>query len=185
LRFQASRHYLTAGVIAAVLGLISVWIGLRWMPALLPAGLLFLSALGMFFLASRPSIEIHESHLKSGKLVVPWSQIRRVDRTGWVSPLAVNFTLLDDRKVLLVYPGDLESSNSLLRHIRRHAKEALIDGIPYRQFWGEVLTPPVQEQRQLPSPRYQLLRPDDEAEVERMFQRLKAVGHLDPKKNDE
>jgi hypothetical protein len=41
------------------------------------------------------------------------------------------------------------------------------------------------DRRQLPSPRYQLLRPEDEAEVERLFQRLKTVGHLDPKASDE
>jgi hypothetical protein len=41
------------------------------------------------------------------------------------------------------------------------------------------------ERRQLTSPRYQLLRSDDEAEVERLFQRLKTVGHLDPKASDE
>jgi hypothetical protein len=58
----------------------------------------------------------------------------------------------------------------------------LIDGIPYKQFWGEVL--PSVERRQLPSPKYQLLRPDDEAEVERLFQRLKTVGHLDPKSDE-
>ena len=31
------------------------------------------------------------------------------------------------------------------RHLRRCAKDALIDGIPYRQFWGEVL--PVRDVR--------------------------------------
>ena len=64
---------------------------------------------------------------------------------------------------------------------RRTARNALIDGIPYRQFWGEAL--PSQERR-LASPKYQLLRPEDEAEVERLFQRLKTVGHLD-KTSDE
>ena len=44
-----------------------------------------------------------------------------------------------DRRVLLVYPGDIDAGKSLLRHLRRCAKDALIDGIPYRQFWGEVL----------------------------------------------
>ena len=82
----------------------------------------------------------------------------------------------------MIYPGDLDSANSLLRHIRRYAREALIDGIPHRQFWGEAL-PPGPERRQLASPRYQLLRQEDEAEVERLFRQLKAVGHLDPKKS--
>jgi hypothetical protein len=93
--------------------------------------------------------------------------------------LIVRITLFDNRRVLLVYPGDPDSANSLLRHLRRSAREALIDGIPYRQFWGE----PVRgssEARTLPSPQYRLLRPEDEAEVERLYQRLKTVRHLDP-----
>jgi hypothetical protein len=85
--------------------------------------------------------------------------------------------------MVVVYPGDIDAGKSLLRHLRRCAKEALIDGIPYKQFWGEVLPSGV-ERRQLASPKYQLLRPDDEAEVERLFQRLKTVGHLDPKSDE-
>jgi hypothetical protein len=81
--------------------------------------------------------------------------------------------------VLLRYPGDPESANSLLRHLRRSAREALIDGIPYRQFWGEPVRR-CSEARALPSPQYRLLRPEDEAEVERLYQRLKTVRHLDP-----
>jgi hypothetical protein len=50
------------------------------------------------------------------------------------------------------------------------------DGIPYRQFWGESA-----DGKQIPPPRYPLLRPEDEDEVERMFQRLKSVGRLDEK----
>jgi hypothetical protein len=166
------------------LGRFSGWIGLGWAPALIPAVLLLLSGACLLFLGTRPPVEIHESHLKRGRTILLWSQIRRVDRTGWLSPLLVEFTLHDGRKVPFLYPGDLESAASLLRHIRRHAKEALIDGVPYRQFWGEALPAPP-ERRALPSPKYQLLRPEDEAEVERLFQRLKAVGHLDPKKTDE
>ena len=37
------------------------------------------------------------------------------------------------------------------------------------------------ERKQLSSPRYRLLLPEDEAEVERLYQLLKTVGHLDPK----
>ena len=67
--------------------------------------------------------------------------IRRLDRTGWISPLIVRITLFDDSRLLLVYPGDLDTCNSLLRHLRRLSRDALIDGIPYRQYWGEVLAP--------------------------------------------
>jgi hypothetical protein len=81
---------------------------------------------------------------------------------------------------VLVYPGDLDSCNSLLRHLRRLSRDALIDGIPYRQYWGELLSAGG-ERKQAPAPRYRILRPEDEAEVERLYQRLKAVGHLDQK----
>ena len=64
--------------------------------------------------------------------------------------------------------------------LRRLSRDALIDGIPYRQYWGEVLTSGV-ERKQPPAPRYRVLRPEDEAEVERLYQRLKTVGNLDQK----
>jgi len=67
--------------------------------------------------------------------------IRRLDRTGWVSPLVVRITLFDDSRQVLLYPGDLDACNALLRHLRRSSRDALIDGVPYRQYWGEVLAP--------------------------------------------
>jgi hypothetical protein len=169
-----------AGLAALAFGAFSAWYGfVRWSPAHV-AAVLFLATAGAFlYLAFRPPIEIYETHLAIGRRHIPWGEIRRVDRTGWLSPLVVRITLFDNRRLLLLYPGDPDSSNSLLRHLRRSAREALIDGIPYRQFWGE----PVRgssEARTLPSPQFRLLRPEDEAEVERIYQRLKAVRHLDP-----
>ena len=93
----------------------------------------------------------------------------------------MRITLFDDSRLLLIYPGDLDSCNSLLRHLRRLSRDALIDGVPYRQYWGEVLAPGGSERKQPPSPRYRILRPEDEAEVERLYQRLKTVGNLDQK----
>ena len=141
------------------------------------AVLFIASASILLALALQPAIEMYEHHLALGKRIIPWTEIRRLDRTSWISPLIVQLTLTGDRRVIVVYPGDIDSGKSLLRHLRRCARNALIDGIPYKQFWGEAL--PSQERRQLPSPKYQLLRPEDEAEVERLFQRLKTVGHLD------
>jgi hypothetical protein len=90
----------------------------------------------------------------------------------------VSLTLADESRVVLVYPGDLDSANSLLRHVRRASTEALIDGIRHAQFWGESL-PETTPRLGLPSPRYKVVREEDEAEVERLFQLLKTVGHLD------
>ncbi|MGH9665038.1 MAG: hypothetical protein ACRD9L_11495 [Bryobacteraceae bacterium] len=179
-RYTPSRHYFSAGFIALGLAAFSAWCGFRWTPAFIPAVLFVLSFGLLLFLALRPPVEICDTHLKIGKLIIPWNQVHKLDRTGWISPLILHITLADNRRVLLVYPGDLDSAHSLLRCLRRYAREALIDGIPYRQFWGEAA-----DRKQLTSPHYPLLRADDEEEVERLFQRLKTVGHLDPKNSSD
>ena len=179
-RYTPARYYLWFGVVALALTVFSGWLGWSWAWALIPTGLSLLTAAALFAMAFHPAVEVHEGYLSVGKRHIPWMDIRRLDRTGWISPLVVRLTLYDDTRLLLLYPGDLDSCNSLLRHLRRCATDALIDGIPYRQYWGELLAPGI-ERRQVPSPRYRILRPEDEAEVERLYQRLKTVGNLDQK----
>jgi hypothetical protein len=142
--------------------------------------LLFASAGLLLFLGLRPPIDVRGQHLVVGSRAIPWADIRRVDRTRWRRPLVVRLTLSDLSRVLVIYPADMESANGLLRHIRRSARMALIDGRPYHEFWGEPASP-AEDVRSLPSPRYRLLRPEDEADVERLYQRLRTVGRLDPK----
>jgi hypothetical protein len=158
------------------------WSPASWSPAWIAAVFFALPAAILLAVACRPAIEIHETHLRIGRRDIPWSRIARLDQTGWNVPLAVYLTVKDEGRLLVIYPGDFDSSASLLRYLRRYAREALLDGIPYRQFWGE---PAANERKQLPLPRYPLLRPEDEEEVERMFQRLKTVGHLERRNPDE
>ncbi len=179
-RYQPARYYFYFGIAALALGIFSAWLGMGWAPAFVPAALFILTAACMIALAVRPAIEVQDPYLRIGKRMIPWIDIRRVDRTGWLSPLAVRLTLYDDSRVMLIYPGDLDSCKGLLRTLRRMSRDALIDGIPYRQYWGEMLSSPT-ERRQLPPARYRVLRPEDEMEIERLYQRLKTVGHLDPK----
>ena len=179
-RYLPALHYRWLGIASVALVGLAVWLGTSLPLAFAPAGLFALTAGLLFFLAFRPAIEIHEGYLSIGGRIIPWMDIRRLDRTGWVSPLIVRVTLFDDSRLILVYPGDLDSCNSLLRHLRRLSRDALIDGIPYRQYWGEVLAPG-NERKQSAMPRYRILRPEDEAEVERLYQRLKTVGNLDQK----
>jgi hypothetical protein len=179
-RYLPARHYFSFAIVALALAVFSGWLGMDWAPAFIPCVLFTLSSILLFVMAFRPPIEIHEGYLAVGSRIIPWMDIRRLDRTGWVSPLIVRLTLFDDTRMLLTYPGDLDSCNSLLRQLRRLSRDALIDGIPYRQYWGEILIPGG-DRRQSPPPRYRILRPEDEAEVERLYQRLKAVGHLDQK----
>ncbi len=159
--------------------------GLRWAPSWIAAALFGLSAIALAAVTLRPAIEIREDFLTIGRRVIPWADVRRVDRTGWNAPLAVHLTLLDDTRVLVLYPGDVDSCGSLLRHLRRYSRLALLDGVPYREFWGE---PPANAPSAAPADsaptRYPLLRPEDEEEVERMFQKLKSVGRIDSRSND-
>lgn len=179
-RYLPARHYLWFGIAAVGLAGFSGWRGTIWPLSYIPAALFLLVAGLLLALAFRPAIEVHEGYLAIGRRIVPWMDIRRLDRTGWISPLIVRITLFDDSRLFLVYSGELDSCNSLLRHLRRLSRDALIDGIPYRQYWGEVLAQPGAERPQ-PAPRYRILRPEDEAEVERLYQRLKTVGNLDQK----
>ena len=187
-RYLPARYHLWFGICAVVLAGLSGWAGFTYYPGLYAAsGLFVLTAAILFLMAFRPAIEVHEGYLAIGRRIVPWMDIRRLDRvTARISPLVVRITLFDDSRLVLVYPGDLDSCNSLLRHLRRLSRDALIDGIPYRQYWGEVLASGNErKQVQSSAPRYRILRPEDEAEVERLYQRLKTVGNLDQKNSDE
>ena len=180
-RYLPARQYLWFGVAAVVFAGAGAWMGRTAPLAFIPAAGLLLTGAFLFVMALRPAIEIHEGYVSIGKRIIPWMDIRRLDRTGWISPLMVRITLFDDSRMVLVYPGDLDSCNSLLRHLRRLSRDALIDGIPYRQYWGELLAPGNADRKQAPPPRYRILRPEDEADVERLYQRLKTVGNLDQK----
>ncbi len=160
--------------------------------AWIAVGVSLIPAIVFGTLALRPPIEIHEEHLRIGRRAIPWRDIRRVDQTPWHAPLAVSLTLQSEIPVLLIYAGRLDSGRELLRHVRRHAHRALLDGIPYRQFWGEVnaelvQAPPVHTPLHTPpvvAERAPLLLPEDEAEVERLFQQLKSAGRLGASASD-
>ncbi len=188
-RYIPSRNYFTAGIVAFVLAIVSGWFAMRWTPSVVPTFLFLITSCVLTFLAGRPPVEIHPHHIRIGAKTIAWSDIRAVDRTGWISPLVVFLTVTGNRRVVLIYPGDLERSKALLRHLRRCAHDATIDGIPYREFWGEPVIAGSDEparlgKKPLVSPKYPLLRPQDEAEVERLYQRLKTVGRLDPKSDE-
>ena len=179
MRYLPARHYLSFGVrrfcLSCVLRMDRAGLGARFYSLRCCS---CCSGAVLVYMAYRPAIEIHPHHLSIGPRTIHWLDIRRVDRTGWVSPLIVRLTLFDDSRVLLIYPGNLDSCQALLRHLRRASRDALIDGVPYRQYWGEMLSSSPDAKV---VPRYRLLRSEDEAEVERLYQRLKTVGNLDQK----
>ena len=161
---------------------VSFWAGLDWSPhgwrvlSFLAAGGFGITAAALLALALRPAVQIHETHLRLGRREIPWTEIRRLDRTRWVVPLAVWITLESEQRFLLIYAGDVDSSTSLLHRLRRNSRRALLDGIPHRHFWGQEDSPP---RPHGPLERYPLLAPEEEQEVEKMFQRLKTAGRLE------
>jgi hypothetical protein len=185
-RYRVPGHYFWAGLAALGFTGLSFWFALIWPVCWVATGLFMASAALVLFLASRPAVEIYEGHVKIGNHAIPWRHIRRLDRSSNL-PLMVRLTLADKTRILIIYPGDPNSSSGLLRSLRRHSREALIDGVPYRQFWGEAAAGAAgaAPKKQPATPRAPLLLPEDEAEIERMFQRLKSVGHLDQKTSSE
>src|SRR5262249_711379 len=151
---------------------------LRWSYAWIAVGLALVSSAFVLAIGLLPNVEIYDSHLRIGGTTIPWPQIRRVDCLRQY-PLCVRLTLSNKKRTIVFFAGPVEAAIGLLRHLRRYAREALIDGVPHKQLWGETLSA-TPDRKQLASPKYPLLLPDDEAEIERMFQKLKAVGHLDP-----
>lgn len=182
-RYQVSNHFLWTGFAALALTGLSFWISIAWPLAWIGTSLFLVAAVLVLYLALRPAVEVYDTHLQIGETAIPWKHIRRLDRSSNI-PLIVRLTLSDKTRILMVYPGHSQSASNLLRQLRRYAREALIDGVPYRQFWGEPSNA-VSSHKPPAAPRYPLLLPGDEAEVERMFQRLKSVGHLDQKTSPE
>ena len=196
--YRPSRRYILFALLAICGTVFSAWTGLRWPSTWIAAGLFGVTSIALVALLWQPEIEIYETHLQVGRRIILWREIRRLDQTGWIAPLAVALTLANDGRVFLLYAGDLDSSTSLLRHLRRYSRNALLDGIPYRQAWGETgekaglekraesrKTVESAPQSQPPTVHRPLLRPEEEEEIERMFQRLKSVGRLDQRGSDE
>ena len=182
-RYIPSRRYASLTLCALIGASFSAWIGMHWEPSWIAAGLFTASAIGLAMIAIRPVVEIHEGHLLIGRRSIPWDEIRRVDQTGWHSPLALHLTLLSGERLLLLYPGDYDACGSLLRHVRRFSRRALLDGVPYRQYWGEPPAPVKATHETVQ--KYPVLPREEEEEIERMLQRLRTVGHIDSRSSDE
>lgn len=189
-RYLPSTTYLRAAIVAFVFAAASGYIAQMSLAAVVPGVLLLASSACLFYLYSRPAIEIHATHLVVGLERYTWNQIRVLDHSGWLAPLVVKVGLQDKSSFRLIYPGDLDSATMLLRELRRNADSAMIDGVPHREYWRttEVDVPedaPTPRQRMTggvtDKPKYPLLSPGEEDEVERLYQRLKTVGHLDSK----
>ncbi len=179
IRFHPARTYYTLAAVALGLGAFSVWWARTWLLAAVPAALFFLTSALVLWLATRPVIEVSEEGLRIGNEFIRWQDVRRVDQTGWIAPLVAYLTLAGKRRIRIIYPGETVHSNRLLRLIQQHSTQAMINGVPWRQIFGDAAP----RQAVQPAPeRPRILREEDEAEVERLYQKLRSAGRLDPEK---
>jgi hypothetical protein len=170
-RFTPSRSYLVLGVAAVVAAAASTWFAFQWAPSWFAVALFSLTGAALLALALRPAIRITDEALKLGNTDIPWIAIRRIEHRGWLTPLVARLTLSDDSQVWIIYPGDPETSQTLLQFLYRFSDNAAV-GIASANSAHSM-------------PKYPILRPEDEEEVERLYHRLRSVGHLDPRSNDE
>lgn len=186
IRYVPARHYAAFGAVALGLSVAAAWLGFSLTRGLLiPAALFFVTSALLLSLALRPAIHVGDVHIEIGDQIVPWVDIEAVDRTGWISPLVVKLSLYDGETFTLIYPGEVDHCRQLLRTLRQMATTAMIDGIPYRQYWGEMLAAAESEPEAPVVSRQRILRPEDEEEVERLYFLLKTVGHIDPRNSGE
>jgi hypothetical protein len=175
-RFEPSRHFVYTGLVALLLGLMSAWVAWQWTPAVVPATLFFVSSGFLFWLSLHPPIELNDRELAIGNRIIPWSAITHIESTGWLTPLVMKLKTENGRWVLLIFAGDLERSGRLKEGICACAPHALLDKQPQRQRQATIT---VRNGKSEQIVRYPLLTVEDEAEVERLFQRLREIGHLD------
>jgi hypothetical protein len=181
--YQPSRLYSRAGWAALAGSLVSVLCGLRAPLAFIPAGLLLLSSGALWWLASRPSIRISLSQFSVGQRAIAWREVREIN-SRFTSPLVLRLKLTNSRRKTLVFPGEPERIARLMYQLRRNSYLASFDGVSYRDYWlWTSLTESDNEENGLGTP-VRMLSTEDEQDVERIFQKLKAVDRSDSSKDD-
>jgi Protein of unknown function (DUF3093) len=158
---------------------LSALIGLRSVFAFIPAFLCALTSALLFWLASRPRITVAESQFTVGERAIAWREVKEINSSRLVSPLVLNIRLTNNRHKRLVYPGEAGRIARLMYQLRRNSRLATFDGVAYRDYWtwtslGSGKTPGTISDQPV-----RMVSLDDEEEIERLYQRLKTVGHLD------
>ena len=103
--YSPSRLCLSSGLVSLGLAAFTSWVGLQHPTAWIATVLFGIPGILLLILAFQPPIEVYEHHLVLGRRIIPWAEIRRLDRTSWMTPLIVNLTLTGDRRVVLDLPG--------------------------------------------------------------------------------
>jgi hypothetical protein len=181
--YRPWRLYAVCAWVAVAGTLVSAVCGIFSPFAFVPAVLLAISAAFLSWLALRPSIAVFPSQLNVGKRAIAWQEIRSIRQTMG-SPLVLNLRLTNNRTQVLVFPGEQDRILKLATHIRNRSFLATFDGIPYQDYhlWSNLSDAEAEELGlEHPAP---MISQEDGQEIERLYQKLKSVGHLDGGKDD-
>jgi len=181
--YLPSRQYARVGWAALAGSFVCVLCGFGAPLAFIPALLCATTAAAIFWLAARPPIRLGETQFNIGERAIAWREVREINSSrfnsaGFVSPLVLRLKLTNARYKFLIYPGEPERAERLLKMLRKNSHMASFDGVSYRQYWS---WPSAEEERAaLPAPApVHLFSREDEEEIERLYLKLKTVGRLD------
>lgn len=183
-RYLPSSAYTRLSIVGAGAAVLCALASRYWLPSLVPALILAVIALALVYLVTRPPIEVHDSHLQVGRHVIPWDAVSHIEEPRIAVPLVLPLVLNSERRYTLIYTGGKEAGRKLLHQIRRHARFALINGLPFRQYWDEDLES-FRDRCILTDQQWHVLSPEDEEEVERLFHTLRSEGSLHPRGTEE
>lgn len=177
--FLPSRLYARVAWAGLAGSAICVLCGFRAPLAFIPGFLCAVTAAALFWLAARPAVRVGETQFNIGERAIAWREVREINSSKFVSPLVLFLKLTNSRRKVLIFPGEPHRIAHLIAQLRKNSYLASFDGVAYRDFWtwasltGLPNDTPVMEQP------VRMLTPDEEDEIERMYQTLKTAGRLD------
>lgn len=182
--FLPSRLYARVGWAALAGSLVCVLCGFRAPLAFIPGVLCAITSAGLFWLAAQPAIEVTEEQFQIGDRVIAWREVREVNRSRFLSPLVIKLRLTNSRRKILIFPGEPDRIERLMFLLRKHSQLATFDGVAYRDYWTWLSLSGGQGDTSTLDQPVRMLSPDDEEEIERLYQKLKSVGRLDGRSTD-
>lgn len=182
--YQPSRLYARAGWAALAGSLVCVLCGFRAPLAFIPAVLCAATGAALFWLSARPAIYIGETQFNIGERAIAWQEVRQINSSRFISPLVLNLKLTNSRTKLLIFPGEPERIDRLMRQLKKRSYLASFDGVAYRDYWTWSSMTALHGENSAMDQPVRMLSTEDEDEIERMYQKLKSVGRLDSRSTD-
>lgn len=177
--YLPSRIYARAGWFGLAGSAVCILCGLRAPFAFIPGFLCGLTSAILFWLAVRPRIVVAENQFAIGDRAISWREVRELNSSRLVSPLILRIKLTNNRRKLLIYPGEPERISKLLYQLRKSSTLASFDGVSYKDYWTWSSMGMLKGHHASADQPVRMISQDDEEEIERLYRQLKSVGHLD------